>query len=125
MSKYLLKYKPYNSYLSSLVSEIISEEFFFLGWGEGMGRGVGIVPTKKKNTIVICLFFVLMLYIIFQVPDSSDSLFLTQTDGSNEQERHITLPMFYGIKSKVILTWILNYILNFRILSQAILYILC
>ena len=44
---------------------------------------------------------------------------------SNGQQTDITLPMFHGIKSKVILTWILNNILNFRILSQATLYILC
>ena len=33
--------------------------------------------------------------------------------------------MFYGIQSKVIVTRILNNLLNFRILAQAILYILC
>ena len=44
---------------------------------------------------------------------------------SNGQVRGITLPMFYRIQSKVILTWIINNLLNFRILAQAILYILC
>ena len=39
----------------------------------------------------------------------------------NGQVRGITLP----IRSKVILTWILNNLLNVRILAQAILYILC
>ena len=41
---------------------------------------------------------------------------------SNGQVRGITLPMFYRIQSKVIL--ILNNLLNFRILAQAILYII-
>ena len=44
---------------------------------------------------------------------------------SNGWVRGITLPMFYGIQSKVILTWILNNLLNLRILAQAILYIFC
>ena len=44
---------------------------------------------------------------------------------SNRQVRGKTLPMFYGIQSKVNLTWILNNILNVRILAQAILYIFC
>ena len=44
---------------------------------------------------------------------------------SNGQVRGITLPIFYRIQSKVILTWILNNLLNFSILAQAILYILC
>ena len=57
-----------------------------------------------------------MLY-KFQVPVSNKR--------SNGQVRDITLPIIYGIQSKVILTWILNNLLNFRILSQAILYILC
>ena len=35
------------------------------------------------------------------------------------------MPVFYGIQSKVILTWILNNLLNFRILAHPILYILC
>ena len=44
---------------------------------------------------------------------------------SNGQVRGITLPTFYRIQSKIILTWILNNLLNFRILAQANLYILC
>ena len=95
--------------------------FFFFGGGEG-GEGRRAIPTGKK-TIGIRLFFVLMLYIKFQVPGSSGSLVLNKR--SNGQVRGITLPMFYGIQSKVIFTWILNNLLNFRILAQAILYILC
>ena len=41
---------------------------------------------------------------------------------SNRQVWGITLPMFYGVQSKVILTWILNNLLNFRILAQAFVY---
>ena len=70
----------------------------FLFWGEE-GGGECRISTEKKNkrkTIGIRLFFV----------------------------RGITLPMFYGIQSKVILTQILNNLLNCRILAQAILYIL-
>ena len=44
---------------------------------------------------------------------------------SNGQVRGITLPVFYGIQPKVILTWILNNLLNFRVLAEANLYILC
>ena len=47
---------------------------------EGGGGGRRGIPTKKK-TIAIRLFFVLMLYIKFQVPDSSGSLVFTQTKG--------------------------------------------
>ena len=42
-------------------------------------------PTK---TIGIRLFFVLMLYIKFQVPGSSGSLVLTQTKGVRTGKRH-------------------------------------
>ena len=48
---------------------------------EGARRGI---PTEKKNikkTISIRFFFVLMLYIKFQVPSSGGSLVLTQTKG--------------------------------------------
>ena len=83
-----------------------------------------MIPTGKK-TIGIRLFFALMLYIKFQVPGSSGPLVLTQNKRNNGQVRGITLPMFYGIQSKVIFTWILNNLLNFRILAQAILFILC
>ena len=48
-----------------------------MGWG---GRRTGI-PTEKSKIISIRLFFVLMLYIKFQVPGSSGSLVLTQTEG--------------------------------------------
>ena len=45
--------------------------------------------------------------------------------GGRGVDRDITLPMFFGIKSKIILKWILNNILNFRILSQANICMLC
>ena len=65
------------------------KKFFFLGGGgEREGRKDGdsnrkkhthTKKKKKKKTIGIRLFFVLMLYIKFQVPGSSGSLVLTQT----------------------------------------------
>ena len=72
-----------------------SEDFFFGGGGGGGGgeererereRGVreGDSNRKKKEntkTTGIRLFFVLMLYIKFQVPGSSGSLDLAQTKG--------------------------------------------
>ena len=59
-----------------------SEDFFSLGWG---GGGAGGIPTAKRKKIGISLFFVLMLYIKFQVPASSGSLFLIQTKGVTER----------------------------------------
>ena len=59
--------------------------FFFLGGGGGGGgggeqeEGDSNRKKKKKKKIGIRLFFVLMLYIKFQVPGSSGSLVLTQT----------------------------------------------
>ena len=61
------------------------EEFFF--WGgerEGARRG-GSNRTKTQKTIGIRLFFVLMLYIKFEVPGSSGSLVLTQTKGVTDR----------------------------------------
>ena len=62
--------------------------FFFLGGGRGgeerMGGGEEGDSNREKKTqktIGIRLFFVLMLYIKFQVPGSSGSLVLTQTIG--------------------------------------------
>ena len=48
------------------------EDFFF--WGGGGGGGGEGDSNRKKNRIGIGLFFVLMLYIKFQVPGSSGSL---------------------------------------------------
>ena len=43
--------------------------------------------TEKKNIyIYICLFFVLMLYIKFQVPSSSGSLVLQPTKGVTDRQ---------------------------------------
>ena len=56
--------------------------FFLWGGGGGGGREGGRRGFQpKKKTIGIRLFFVLMLYIKFQVPSSSGSLILTQTKG--------------------------------------------
>ena len=70
-----------------------SEDFFVCvcgGGGGGVERGAGggFQPEKKKNnikTIGIRLYFVLMLYIKFQVPVSSGSLVLTQTKGVTDR----------------------------------------
>ena len=43
-------------------------------------------PTEKKK-IRVCLFFVLMLYIKFQVPSSSGSLVLQPTKGVTDRRR--------------------------------------
>ena len=110
----------------NLDEESNSEENFVCVcvWGGGgleVGGGVGGEGFRPKK-IGVRLLFVLMLYIKFQVPGSSGSLVLTQKR-INRQVRGIILPMFYGNQSEVILTLILNNILNFRILAQAILYI--
>ena len=47
------------------------------GGGGGVGGAGGGGFQSKKKTIDIRLFFVLMLYIKFQVPGSSGSLVLT------------------------------------------------
>ena len=62
------------------------KDFFWGVGGEGRRRGI---PTEKKKktqkTIGIRFFFVLMLYIKFQVPGSSGSLVLTQTKGVTDR----------------------------------------
>ena len=95
-------------------------------WG---GEG-GVIPTekrkykKKKNNRNSLIFCAHALYKISNSWLKWSSSFNTNKT-RNGQVRGITLPMFYRIQSKVILTWILNNLLNFRILAQAILYILC
>ena len=70
--------------------------FFVFGGGGGGGEGGEVergggerrgIPTEKKTQkiIGIRLFFVLMLYIKFQVPGSSGSLVLTQTKGVTDR----------------------------------------
>ena len=100
-----------------------SEDFFFFFLGGGGGGGGGGPKHTKKNNRYSLIFCAHAVY-KFPVPSSSGSLVLTQKR-SNGQVRGITLPMFFGIESKVIFTWIINNLLNFRILAQAILYILC
>ena len=109
-----------------------SEEFFSRGGGVGGGGGggEGIRTEKKKTqktqkTIGIRLFF--CAHALYKIPSSWLKWFssFNSNKRSNRQVRGITLPVFYRIQSKSILTWILNNLLNFRILAQAILYILC
>ena len=57
----------------------------------GGGGGGGGTKHKKKKTIGTRLFFVLMLYIKFQVPVSS----FYKNKRSNGQVWGITLPMVY------------------------------
>ena len=83
---------------------------------------MGIPPEKNNGHLLI--FCAHALYKISSSLLKWFSSFNTNKR-SNEQVKGITLPMFYGIQSKVILTWILNNLLNFRILAQAILYRLC
>ena len=106
-----------------------SEEFFFLRGGGGGGGGFQPKKKrkkkeKKKNNSYSLIFCAHALYKISSSWLQWLSSFNTNKR-SNGQVRHITLPMFYRIQLKVILTWVLNNLLNFRILAQAILYILC
>ena len=62
--------------------------FFFGGGGGGRERereGGEEGDSNQKKTIGIRLFFVLMFYIKFQVPGSSGSLVLTQTNGVTDR----------------------------------------
>ena len=67
------------------------KNFFFFGGGggggggEGQRRGFSTEKNKTQKTIGIRYFFVLMLYIKFQVPGSSGSLVLTQTKGVTDR----------------------------------------
>ena len=108
-----------------------SEDFFLfiyfvcVGGGGGGGGGAGFHPKKEstKNNRYSLMFCVHALYKI-----SSSWLKWFSSFNTNKkrkgQVRGITLPMVYRIQSKVILIWILNYLLNFMILAQAILCIL-
>ena len=102
--------------------------FFFLGGGGGGGlekNGRGRRGIQPKKTIGFRLFF--CAHALYKISRSWLKWFssFNRDKKSNGQVRGITLPMFYAIQSKVISTWILNNLLNFRILAQAILYILC
>ena len=62
------------------------------GGGVGRGAGAEFRPKQnkkkkkpKKKPIDICLYFVLMLYITFQVPGSGASLVLIQTKGVTDR----------------------------------------
>ena len=106
--------------------------FFFLGGG-GRGRGErdggggGFQPKKRKHTKKNRYSLIFCAHALYKISSSWLKRFssFNTNKRSNGQVRHITLPMFYRIQSKVILTWILNNLLNFRILAQAILNILC
>ena len=106
-----------------------SEEIF---WGEGGGGGgegeggeTGFQP-KKENTKNNRYSLIFCAHALYKFSSSWLKWFssFNTNKRSNGQVRGITLPMFYRIRSKVILTWILNNLLNFRVLAQAILYIL-
>ena len=81
-------------------------------------------PNCKKNNryaLIICA------HALYKISSSWLKCFSSFNTNKmcNGQVRGKTLLMFYGIQPKVILTWILNNLLYFRILAQAILYILC
>ena len=97
--------------------ESISEDFFF-------GGGRGDSDPKEIDNRYLLIFCAHALYKISSSWFKWFSSFNTNNRG-NGQVRGITLIMFYGIQSKVILTWILTNRLIFRILAQAILYLLC
>ena len=97
------------------------KNFFFLGGGGGGGGGDSNRKKNKRYSLIFCV------HALYKISSSWLKWFssFNTNKRSNGEVRGITLPMFYGIQSKVILTWILNNLLNFRILAQAILYILC
>ena len=86
------------------------------GGGEGCGEGVSSDLKKYMYSLYFCAH-------TQNVSSSWPKWFsrFNTNKRSNRQVRGITLSVFYGIQSKVILTFILNTILNFRILAQAIL----
>ena len=95
------------------------------GGGEREGGGRGIPTEKKENTKNNRYSLIFCAQALYKILSSWLKWFssLNTNKRSNGQVRDITLPMFYRIQSKVILTWILNNLLNFRIPTQAILYI--
>ena len=111
--------------------EFKSEEIFFRGEGGGgrerEGGGEEGVDTEKRKTQKNRYLLIFGAHALYKISSSWlkwFSNFITNKR-SNGQVRGTTLPMFYRIQSKVILTWILNSRLNFKISAQAILYILC
>ena len=119
----ILKCKPYNSNFEHTSKSISTKnpnlKIFFL-----VGRGWGEVLTKKITNMYLLIFCARALYKISSSWLKWFSSYNTNKKG-NRQVRSITLPLFSAIQSKFIFTWILNNLLNFRILAQAILYILC
>ena len=118
----------YFIYLFFFIFFIIIIFFFFGGGGKREREEEGDFNRKKnthtKNNWYSLIFCAHALYKISSSWLKWFSSFNTN-NRSTIQVRAITLPMFYGIQSKVILTWILSNLLNFRILAKAILYILC
>ena len=111
-------------------SEFFFSFFFFLGGGGKRGERGGDSNRKKKTqkkTIENRCSLIFSAHDLYKISSSWLKWFYSFNTNkkSNGQERGINLPMFYGIQPKVIVTWILNNLLNFRILAQAILYILC
>ena len=108
--------------------ESIPEDLFCVcvgGGGEEEGGGRGDLGFQPKKTIKYKSYLLIFCaHALYRISSSWLKWFssFNTNKRSNGQERDTTLPMFYGIKSKVILTWILTNMLNIRILSQAILY---
>ena len=107
--------------------QIWRKTFLCGGWGWGGEKGEEGGCNRKKNTKNNRYSLIFYAHALYKISSSWPKWFpcFDTNKMSNGQVRGITLPMFYGFQSKVILTWILNYLLKFRILAQAILYILC
>ena len=95
---------------------------FFCGGGRRRG-----ISTEKKHTKNNRYSLTFCAHALYKISSSWVKWFssFNTNKRSNGQVMGITLPMFYRFQSKVILTTILNNFLNFRIIVQAILYILC
>ena len=93
----------------------------------GVGGGGGGLQPKKKTTKNNRYSLIFCAHALYKISSSWLKWFssFNTNKRSNGQVRGITVPIFYRIQSKVVLTWTLNNLLNFRILAQAILYILC
>ena len=89
------------------------------GGGEGKGGGGegGGDPNKKKNTKNNSYSLIFNAHALYKISSSWLQWFssFNTNKRSNGQVRGITLSVFYRIQSKVILTRILNDLLNFRI----------
>ena len=103
-----------------------SEDFFFFFFGGGGGERGGI-PTKSKQNKNNRYLLIFCAHALHKISSSWLKCFpsFNTSKRGNGLLRGITLPVFDRIQSNVILTWILDNLMNFRILARAILYILC